>query len=296
MAGERSSVTGGLLAFFAGYIGVYFSGIILFPSTFWDLLQFSLAGVYGSFWNFLGFAAGAGVLLLSYPLAAGKWIRGVTLGLLALGALETISGFYSWYSMTVVGGVLALAGSVFGGLVWRAAGAEKPPAEVEAVEKPKVKAKAEKPLAAKKPTAKARAVVKEIPPGVPRSEVLVSQIEGIGPVYGSRLEKAKVSTLSDLAKASVSKVASAARINKKRAEQWIRMAKILLLESLDEEAAELLVLGAGVKSPEDLARRNADNLYDQITSALKMGKVEIPKSYRFTKKDVEKWINAAKKK
>ena len=72
--------------------------------------------------------------------------------------------------------------------------------------------------------------------------------------------------------------------------------KILLLESLDEEAAELLVLGAGVKSPEDLARRNADNLYDQITSALKMGKVEIPKSYHFTKKDVEKWINAAKKK
>ena len=113
MAGERSSVTGGLLAFFAGYIGVYFSGIILFPSTFWDLLQFSLAGVYGSFWNFLGFAAGAGVLLLSYPLAAGKWIRGVTLGLLALGALETISGFYSWYSMTVVGGGLALAGSIF---------------------------------------------------------------------------------------------------------------------------------------------------------------------------------------
>ncbi|MEM2958966.1 MAG: DUF4332 domain-containing protein, partial [Candidatus Jordarchaeaceae archaeon] len=103
----------------------------------------------------------------------------------------------------------------------------------------------------------------------------MSQVEGIGPVYASRLENAEIKTLSQLANSSVDKVASAAKVNKKEAEKWIRIANLLLLDILDEEAAEIMVVGAGVTSLKDLAERKPDELYEQMQAALKMGKVAI---------------------
>lgn len=309
MAGERSSSVGGLIAFFAGYIGIYFSGTLVFPNLtpiinsllssitlyyaglyagfayilfnmgLLQLYMTSLTSASGGFWNILGLLSGAGVLLLSYPLAAGKGVKSVIIGLIGLGALEIISGFPSLYSMTVVGGGLAVISAIFGIILWRAIKIEKPKAKAAKVEKPREKAVAE-----------------AVPKEVPRAKLPISQIEGIGPVYASRLEKAKIKSLSQLAKSSVDKISSVAKVNKNKATQWIRMANLLILDIIDEEAAELMVIGAGVTSLKDLAKRNADELYEEMQSALKMGKVDIPKGYRFTKKDVESWINAAQKK
>ncbi len=315
MAGERLSVAGGVLAFLAGFVGIYFSGTLLFPNltpitnllqlpvsdllgsygtTLLDIvfLQISLTllnSAYGSFWNMLGLLSGAGVLLLSYPLTAGKWVRGVIVGLIGLGALELFSGISGSANILAAGGGLAVVGGLLGIGVWRTARYEKP--EVKAV---RAEAPAEK-VVAEKPEKKVRAA-KVLPKGVPRAELQISQVEGIGPVYASRLEKAEIKTLSQLANSSADKVASTAKVNKKEAEKWIRIANLLLLDVIDEEAAEIMVVGAGVTSLRDLAERKPEELYEQMQAALKMGKVAIPKGYSFTKQDVEKWINAAKRK
>nr|MDO8082968.1 DUF4332 domain-containing protein [Candidatus Freyarchaeota archaeon] len=357
MAGERSSVVGGLLAFFAGLIGVYFSGVALFPTpidltpvanlgllsftnlenfktllTLWSLYQFSSpvlyaslgnlltvlsllqfsspvlyasygnlltfmallrlspSVLYGGFWTILGLVSGAGVLLLAYPLAAGKGARVVIVGLIGLGAVEIISGFYGKQNMIVIGGVLAIIAAVFGVLVWRAVRTEKPTARVEAKKVAKVPEKAKR----VKPPTKAKAVAVAAPAKVPRAKMDAARIEGVGPVYGSRLDKERIRTIADLAKASVDKVASVAQVNPQKAQKWIQMADILCLEEVDQNAAELLVMGVGVTSKKDLANRNSDRLYEQMQSALRMGKVPVPKGWSFTKSDVEKWINAAK--
>ncbi|MEM3562094.1 MAG: DUF4332 domain-containing protein [Candidatus Freyarchaeota archaeon] len=316
MAGERLSVAGGVIAFLAGFTGIYFSGTLLFPNltpitnllqlpvsdllgsygtTLMDIvfLQLSfilLSSSYGGFWHMLGLLSGAGILLLSYPLTAGKWVRGVIVGLIGLGAIELFSGISGSANILAVGGGLAVVGGLLGVGVWRAARYEKPEVEAARVEVPAKK------VVAEKPEKKVERAAKIVPTGVPRAQLQISQVEGIGPVYASRLEKAEIRTLSQLANSSVDKVASAAKVNKKEAEKWIRIANLLLLDILDEEAAEIMVVGAGVTSLKDLAERKPDELYEQMQAALKMGKVAIPKGYSFTKQDVEKWVNAAKRK
>jgi predicted flap endonuclease-1-like 5' DNA nuclease len=316
MAGERLSVAGGVLAFLAGFVGIYFSGTLLFPNltpitnllqlpvsdllgsygtTLLDIvfLQISLTllnSAYGSFWNMLGLLSGAGVLLLSYPLTAGKWVRGVIVGLIGLGVIELFSGISGSANILAVGGGLAVVGGLLGIGVWRVARYEKP--EVKAV---RAEASAEK-VVAEKPEKKVERAAKVLPKGVQRAELQISHVEGIGPVYASRLEKAEIKTLSQLAKSSVDQIASVAKVNKNVAEKWIRIANLLLLDVIDEEAAEIMVVGAGVTSPRDLAERKPEELYEQMQAALKVGKVAIPKGYSFTKQDVEKWINAAKRK
>lgn len=380
MAGERSIVLGGILAFFAGLIGVYFNGTALFPNpidltpvanlsplfltdletfktllTLWciyqfsspilyaslgnlltvsfmlqfsspalyasygniitltALLQLSPSALYGGLWNTIGLLSSAGIILLSYLLIVGRQAKIVTLCLVALGALEIISGLFGKQNIIVIGGALAIIASVFGVLTWSAAVTEKPVekpiAKVKAKKAEKVPKKAKKAKPAKKrvvekppkeivvekPPAKAKPVV-AAPAKLPRATMAVAQVEGIGPVYGSRLDREGIKTISDLAKASPDKVASIAQVTPQKAQKWVQMADILTLESVDQNAAEILVTGAGVTSKKDLANRNADRLYEQMQSALRMGKVPVPKGWSFTKSDVEKWINAAKTK
>jgi predicted flap endonuclease-1-like 5' DNA nuclease len=367
MVGERSSVVGGLLAFFAGFIGVYFSGVSLFPTpidltpisnlgafsfanlenfkalltlwcisqfsspvtyaslgnlltvlfllqfsspvlfagyghilTFTALLQLSPTVLYGGFWAILALVSSIGVLLLAYLLVSGKEDRIAIIGLICLGALETVSGLFGKQNIIAIGGILAIIAAVFGVLAWRALTTEKPIAKVEAkkvVKAPEKKAKKVKPLKKKvavKPPKKAKPVPVVAPTKVARAEMEVARIEGVGPVYGTRLNKEGISTVAALAKASVDKVASIAQVSPQKAQKWIQMADILCLENVDQNAAELLVTGAGVTSRKDLANKNADRLYEQMQSALRMGKVLVPKGWSFTKSDVEKWINAAK--
>ena len=161
-------------------------------------------------------------------------------------------------------------------------------------EKKAKKVKPSKKKVAAKPPKKAKPVPVVAPAKMPRAKMEVARVEGVGPVYGSRLDKEGISTIADLAKVTADKVASIAQVSSQKAQKWIQMADILCLEEVDQNAAELLVTGAGVTSRKDLANKNADRLYEQMQSALRMGKVPVPKGWSFTKSDVEKWINAAK--
>ncbi|MEM3586802.1 MAG: DUF4332 domain-containing protein [Candidatus Jordarchaeaceae archaeon] len=367
MVGERSNVVGGVLAFFAGVIGIYFSGMILFPTpmdftsitnlgalsitdlenfknvlTTWCVSQFSSpalyaslgnmltvlflfqfsspalfesygnlliftalsqmspAVLYGGFWTILAFVSSTGVLLLSYLFVSGKEAKIAIMSLIGLGAVETISGLFGKQNMVIMGGILAIIATVFGITAWSSLTAEKPAAKVEVkkVEKaPKKKAKKAKTTSkrvAVKPPVTAEPVKVVSVPKIQRANMEVARIEGVGPVYGSRLDKEGIKTIADLAKASVDRVASIAQVSPQKAQKWIQMADILCLDEVDQNAAELLVMGAGVTSRRDLANKNADILYEQMQSALRMGKVPLPKGWSFTKSDVEKWINAAK--
>ncbi|MGQ9723211.1 MAG: DUF4332 domain-containing protein [Candidatus Jordarchaeum sp.] len=269
-----------------GIFGIYED--ILISLVLAQLYATILPSMQGGFWIILGLVSGAGVLTLSYPLAAAKWVKGVVIGIIILGAIEIISGIFANYIVASLGGGLAIIGSIFGIATWRMLKVEKPAVEAE-VEKPTREEAAKKPRAAKAVAAKA-------PKPVPRAKLGLAQVEGIGPVHATRLQNAKIETLSQLANSSPDEVSTAARVNKKKAEMWINMAKLLLLDEIEEEEAELMVVGARVTSLEDLAKRKPDELYEEMQSAMKMGKVAVPKGYSFTKKDVENWISAAKRK
>ncbi|MFB0562541.1 MAG: DUF4332 domain-containing protein [Candidatus Lokiarchaeia archaeon] len=270
MANEEYYTYGGLFAFVGGLVGIMFSGISIFPFSFWDIFKFLLEGVYGNLWNTIGLVVSVGVIILSVPMMAGKWLRGVTVGILVLGVLEIIFGYTSWYWMTSLGGIIAVIGALFGIYVWRVIGIKPKVVPKKVVEKP--------PKVAKRP----------------RTSMPVAEIEGIGRVYATRLKKENVGTVSKLSRSSITKVASAAKIKESKAKIWKQMANILLIEEVDEEAAELIVVGGEVTSQKDLAGRKADELYSRMQDAVKTGKVKIPKGYRFTKKDVENWIKHAK--
>ena len=62
--------------------------------------------------------------------------------------------------------------------------------------------------------------VKPKPPGAP-----VDSVDGIGPVFASRLSDAGVRTVDDLAAASPDRVAEAAGVSAARAKSWIEQAK-----------------------------------------------------------------------
>lgn len=56
----------------------------------------------------------------------------------------------------------------------------------------------------------------------------VTDVNGIGPVFATRLEAAGITTLSDLAGANDEEVADAAEVTVRRAQGWIESARRLL--------------------------------------------------------------------
>jgi predicted flap endonuclease-1-like 5' DNA nuclease len=56
----------------------------------------------------------------------------------------------------------------------------------------------------------------------------VTDVNGIGPVYATRLEAAGVTTLSDLARSDAEDIAKAADVTAARAGSWIESARALL--------------------------------------------------------------------
>jgi len=58
----------------------------------------------------------------------------------------------------------------------------------------------------------------------------LSEVTGIGPVYRARLEKAGITTFSNLASATATTIASAAEVSEEKAEDWVRQAGDLAAE------------------------------------------------------------------
>ena len=93
-------------------------------------------------------------------------------------------------------------------------------------------------------------------------------IEGIGPVYAERLKSAGAETTKDLLKLAKTptarkKLAEATGIAEKLILKWANHADLMRIKGIGGEYAELLEK-VGVDTVKELAKRNADNLYEAV--------------------------------
>jgi hypothetical protein len=127
----------------------------------------------------------------------------------------------------------------------------------------------------------------------------VEAIEGIGAVIGEKLRNFGIETVSDLARASPEDLVKL-DISKKKASEFISMAKLMVksniagVEGVDEQIAELLVVGANIDSKETLAQADPETLANTLMDAIKAGKVKVPKTTRLTLEDSTRWVTSAK--
>jgi predicted flap endonuclease-1-like 5' DNA nuclease len=96
----------------------------------------------------------------------------------------------------------------------------------------------------------------------------LTEIEGVGSVYGEKLENAGINTTDDLLERCQStqgrkEVAEGTGINEKQVLRWANMADLFRIKGVGEEYADLLE-AAGVDTVPELGQRNAKNLYDKM--------------------------------
>lgn len=104
----------------------------------------------------------------------------------------------------------------------------------------------------------------------------LSDIEGIGEVYASKLEAAGVTSLENLlekcgAKSGRKEVAEASGLSEKQVLNWTNRADLARVKGVSTQYADLLEF-AGVDTVPELAQRNAENL------AAKMAEVNTEKN------------------
>jgi hypothetical protein len=127
----------------------------------------------------------------------------------------------------------------------------------------------------------------------------VEAIEGIGTIIGERLRALGINTVSDLALAAPADVAKA-DVSLKKANEFISMAKLMVksniagVEGVDEQVAELLVVGAKIDTKEKLAQADPEELAAMLSEAVASGKVKVPKTTKVTVDVSKRWIDSAK--
>ncbi|MEL7646097.1 MAG: DUF4332 domain-containing protein [Anaerolineaceae bacterium] len=120
-------------------------------------------------------------------------------------------------------------------------------------------------------------------------------IEGIGPVYAEKLQKAGVKSVESLLKLGATPkeretLAEKAGIDKSLILEWVNRADLFRIKGVAEEYSDLLE-AAGVDTVVELAKRNAENLlakFLEVNAAKKLVRW-VP-----TLSQVEKWIEQAK--
>lgn len=97
----------------------------------------------------------------------------------------------------------------------------------------------------------------------------LSDIEGIGEVYASKLEAAGVTSLEDLLEKCAQKsgrkeVAESSGVSEKQILNWANRADLARVKGVSTQYADLLEF-AGVDTVPELAQRNAENLAAKMT-------------------------------
>ncbi|MCW8907359.1 MAG: DUF4332 domain-containing protein [Sedimenticola sp.] len=124
----------------------------------------------------------------------------------------------------------------------------------------------------------------------------LTEIEGIGEVYNSKLQAAGITTQAQLLESAVTPaarktLAEKTGISGKLLLGWINRADLARVKGIGEEYADLLEL-AGVDTVPELAQRNAVNLHARLKEvAEERGNVvrRVPSA-----SEVEKWVAQAK--
>ena len=120
-------------------------------------------------------------------------------------------------------------------------------------------------------------------------------IEGIGPVYSEKLQKAGVKSVEALLKLGATPkeredLAEKAGIDKKLILEWVNRADLFRIKGVAEEYSDLLE-AAGVDTVVERAKSNAENLLAKI---LEVNAVKKLVRRAPTLGQIEKWIAQAK--
>jgi predicted flap endonuclease-1-like 5' DNA nuclease len=123
----------------------------------------------------------------------------------------------------------------------------------------------------------------------------IIDIEGIGEVYADKLSNAGVRTVERLLvvagpTAGRQQLAQSVGVDEARVLEWVNRADLMRVRGVGSEFSDLLE-AAGVDSPVELARRNAENLHAAL--------LEINAARRLTRRtpavsQVQRWIDHAK--
>lgn len=124
----------------------------------------------------------------------------------------------------------------------------------------------------------------------------VADIEGIGPAFAEKLDKAGVKTTDGLLKAGATAkgrkdVAAASGIAEAKILEWVNRADLYRIKGVGSEYSDLLEV-AGVDTVKELAQRNPENLLDAMTKTNAEKKLvrRLP-----TLDEVKDWVDQAKK-
>lgn len=123
----------------------------------------------------------------------------------------------------------------------------------------------------------------------------IKDIEGIGPVYGDKLEAAGIKTVEALlreggAKKGRKEIADKTGIDEKRILEWVNRADLARINGVGSEYADLLE-NSGVDTVKELGTRNAANLHAKM--------VEVNEAKNLVRSlpseaQVTKWVAEAK--
>ena len=96
----------------------------------------------------------------------------------------------------------------------------------------------------------------------------LTEIEGVGPVYASKLQKAGITTIEALLEAGATpqgrkELEDKTEIGHKLIIEWVNLADLMRIKGVGEEYADLLE-EAGVDTVKELRNRNPENLYKAL--------------------------------
>ena len=124
----------------------------------------------------------------------------------------------------------------------------------------------------------------------------LTDIEGIGEAYSTKLQVVGVKSQEELLKAGATRkgreeLAQKTGIAGKLILKWVNRADLARVKGIGEEFSDLLEL-AGVDSVPELAQRNPANLHEQLKKAATESNNAVRRAP--TAAEVEKWVAEAK--
>jgi predicted flap endonuclease-1-like 5' DNA nuclease len=124
----------------------------------------------------------------------------------------------------------------------------------------------------------------------------IEEVEGIGPVYASKLEQAGVRSTDDLLEQGAkpsgrARLATETGIDGGLILEWVNHVDLMRIKGVGSEYSDLLE-AAGVDSPAELARRNAANLattFQEVDAARPDMVRRVP-----SESEIQGWIDQSK--